>query len=154
MNWFNYYGLIFIAVIMIPNIIFAIKHKDDFSNNYKNKPAEIFEQIGRYGCFATMIFNIPYTWFGFYFSHAEIVYLVVNSALVVAYCITWIVLWKKSGIVKAVLLSALPSLVFLFSGIMIVSTLLLIFAVIFAVTHILISIKNALYEKNNEVEIK
>lgn len=151
MNWFNYYGLIFIAVIMIPNIVFAIKHKDGFSNGYKNKPAEVFEQIGRYGCFATMIFNIPHTWLGFYFSYAEIVYLVVNSVLVVTYCITWIVLWKKVGIIKAVLLSTLPSLVFLFSGIMIASILLLIFAVVFAVTHKLISIENALYENNYDI---
>ncbi len=27
MNWFNYYGLAVMAVIMIPNIIYAVKHK-------------------------------------------------------------------------------------------------------------------------------
>lgn len=32
MNWFNVYGLIFVAVIMIPNIIFAVKCKDGFDN--------------------------------------------------------------------------------------------------------------------------
>ena len=32
MNWFNLFGLIFVAVIMIPNIIFAVKCKDGFEN--------------------------------------------------------------------------------------------------------------------------
>ena len=65
LDWFNYYGLAIMAVIMIPNIIYAITHKQDFENTYKNKTVEILEQIGRYGCFVLMVFNIPYTLFGF-----------------------------------------------------------------------------------------
>ncbi len=143
MTWFNYCGLIFIAIIMAPNIVFAIKNKNGYSNTYRNKTAEILEQLGRYGCMALMTFNIPYTWISFYFSYAEIVYIVVNSVFVFAYCVIWIVLWKKSGIVKALLLSIIPSLIFLFSGVMIASIPLTVFAVIFATTHILISVKNA-----------
>lgn len=30
MSWFNYVGLIIIAVIMIPNIIYAVKRKNGF----------------------------------------------------------------------------------------------------------------------------
>ena len=73
MTWFNYCGLIFIAIIMAPNIVFAIKNKNGYSNTYRNKTAEILEQLGRYGCMALMTFNIPYTWISFYFSYAEIV---------------------------------------------------------------------------------
>ena len=142
MDWFNYYGLIFMAVIMLPNIIYAIKHKNDVANTYKNKTVEVLEQISRYACFALMLFNVPYTWLGFYFPHAEFVYIIVNSILVLAYCLAWVILCKKSGIVKALLLSVIPSTVFLFSGIIIASFPLLIFAVIFATTHILISLKN------------
>lgn len=144
MNWFNYYGLIFVAVIMIPNIVYAIKTKGNATNNYKNKAAEILEQISRYACIALMIFNIPYTWLGFYFANAEIVYIAVNAALVTAYCLAWVILWKKTGIAKALTLSILPSCVFLFSGAMIASMPLAVFAVIFAATHILISVKNSL----------
>lgn len=142
MSWFNYYGVAFIAVILIPNIVYAVTHKNA-ENIYRNRAAEIFEQIGRYACMAFMIFNIPYTYIGFYFPFAEIVYLAVIGVLVLAYCLAWIILWKKRGIVKALLLSVLPSAVFLFSGLMIASIPLLIFAVIFAATHILISVKNA-----------
>ncbi len=54
MGWFNYYGLAVMAVIMIPNIIYAVKHKNG-EIAYRNKAVEIMEQIGRYGCFALMI---------------------------------------------------------------------------------------------------
>lgn len=69
MNWFNIYGLIFIVIIMIPNIVFALKCKDGFANKYNNKFVELFEQIGRFGSFIFMILNIPKTYFGFYFNN-------------------------------------------------------------------------------------
>lgn len=59
MQFINIYGLIFVVVIMIPNIIFAVKCKDGFQNNWNNKFVEIIEQVGRFGCFAFMILNIP-----------------------------------------------------------------------------------------------
>lgn len=143
MDWFNYYGLIFVTVLLIPNIVYAIKNKDGFNGNYHNKTAEVFEQIGRYACFILMVFNIPYTFMGFWFSYGLTVYLVANSVLVFAYCLIWIVLWKNSGIVKALLLSIIPSIMFIFSGVMIASIPLVLFSIIFAVSHILISVKNS-----------
>ncbi|MCI8612902.1 MAG: hypothetical protein HFE48_04290 [Clostridia bacterium] len=154
MKWCNYYGLIFMAVLMIPNTVYAIKCKNGFDGDYHNKSAEITEQISRYACFILMIFNIPYTWLGFWFSYGLIVYVVVNAVLVSAYCVIWIILWKKSGIVKALLLSILPSLTFIFSAVMIVSIPLFVFAVIFAVTHILISVKNVKSSCKTKIEEK
>lgn len=143
MSWFNYYGLIFIVVIMIPNIVFALTHKNGFENKYRNKPIEIAEQIGRFGSMAFMVFNIPYCCFGFWFSGANIVYLSINSVFCLLYCVFWVVFWKKSGIAKALILSILPSVVFIFSGIMLLSIPLMIAALIFAFGHIAISYKNA-----------
>lgn len=131
---------------MIPNIVYGITHKNDLVNTYKNKAAIILEQVGRYACMLFMVFNIPYTWTGFYFMFGETVYIIVNAILTIAYCITWIVTWKRTGVVKALLLSIIPSMVFIFSGIMIASIPLIIFSVIFAVAHILISVKNAVAE--------
>lgn len=153
MDWFNYYGLAIMAVIMIPNIIYAVKHKNQVVV-YDNKAAIIFEQIARYGCFAFMIFNIPYTYIGFWFSFGKIFYITVNAVLLLGYCISWSVLRNKNGIVKALLLSIIPSSVFIVSSILIASILLFVFAVIFAVTHILISIKSAKAENTDEPKIK
>ena len=96
MSRFNYIGLIIIAVIMIPNVVFAMTNKDGFENEYKNKSVETLEQIGRFACFILMIFNIPYTYFGFWFAYGKLVYIIINSALVVAYVTGWVVFWNKT----------------------------------------------------------
>lgn len=143
MDWFNWIGLIYVAVIMVPNIVFAVKCKDGFNNSWKNKAVEIIEQIGRFGCMGFMIFNIPNTWFGFWFDEAFAVYVAINSVLVGAYCIIWIICWKKNNMFKALSLSIIPATIFLFSAIMLRSILLGVTALLFAPTHILISYKNA-----------
>ena len=143
MEWFNIFGLAFITAIMIPNIIFALKHKEAFENRYHNKTIEIIEQIGRFGCFGFMIFNIPSTWFGWWSDEAFATYLIVDALLIALYCTIWIICWCKNNIFKALALSIMPSTVFLFSGIMSRSVLLIMSALLFAPTHILISYNNA-----------
>ncbi len=143
MGWFNYYGLAVMAVVMIPNIIYAVKNKGNVADTYNNKLATVAEQIGRYGCFAFMIFNIPYSYFNFWFDYAIIVYLAVNGGLCLAYLIFWIICRNKSGKLRALALSVIPSCIFIFSGVMLLNIPLICFAVIFAVSHILISYKNA-----------
>lgn len=144
MSWFNYYGLIFIAIIMIPNIIFAIIHRDAFTNNYKNKTVEILEQVGRYACLVLMIFNIPYTYFNFWFENALTVYLLVNAILCAVYLIFWIICWDQNGKIKALSLSIIPTVIFLFSRIVVANIPLIVSAVLFGVNHILLSLKNSI----------
>ncbi len=143
MDWFNYYGLAIMAVIMIPNIIYAIKHKNGFVNMYQNRVVVILELIGRFACFVLMIFNIPYTYFNFWFDYALYIYLSVNGILCALYIIFWILCWNRDGKLKAFSLSIIPSTIFLFSGIVLASIPLIIFAVVFGVCHILISYRNA-----------
>ena len=142
MECINLYGLSFMAIIMIPNIVYAIKYRDGFGNRWQNKTVETLEQIGRFGCFGFMFINIPGTWFGWWSDEAFAVYLIVDSVLVFAYCILWIVLWKKNNLLRALALSIIPSVVFLFSALMSRSILLTVSALLFALMHILISIKN------------
>ncbi len=42
-KWFNFYGLIFMILILLPNIVFAATHKDGFENLYRNKFVEVAE---------------------------------------------------------------------------------------------------------------
>ena len=128
---------------MIPNIIYAVKNKGNVADTYNNKLATVAEQVGRYGCFAFMIFNIPYSYFNFWFDYAIIVYLAVNGGLCLAYLIFWIICRNKSGKLRALALSVIPFCIFIFSGVMLLNIPLICFAVIFAVSHILISYKNA-----------
>ena len=55
MEWFNIFGLFFISIIMIPNIIYAIQCRDGFIDVWKNKKIEFLEQVGRFGCFGTCL---------------------------------------------------------------------------------------------------
>ena len=143
MEWLNVFGLVMAAVIMIPNILFAMKCKDGFVNKWNNKSVETVEQIGRFGCFGFMIINIPGTWFGWWSDEAFAVYLVVDAVLVTLYCVIWAVCFRKSSVFRALALSIIPSVLFLFSGIMSRSILLTTAAVFFAPSHILISYQNA-----------
>ena len=143
MEWLNIFGTIFIVVIMIPNIIYAIKCKEGFENKWNNKKVELIEQIGRFGCFGFMVINIPGTWFGWWSDEAFAIYLIVNTLLVIVYCIIWIIMFRKNNIFRALALSIIPSVVFLFSGIMSRAILLILSSILFAPAHILISVKNA-----------
>ena len=149
-GFINIFGLVFIAVIMIPNIIFAIKCKDGFENKWNNKLIETLEQIGRFGCFGFMIIYIPNTWFGWQSDEALAIYLIADMVLILAYCVIWAVCFKKNSMFRALSLSIIPSVLFLFSGIMSRSVLLIIAAVIFAPCHILISYKNAYLSKTQQ----
>lgn len=143
MDWINAFGALFVVVIMIPNIIFAIKSKDGFGNKWKNRWIEAVEQIGRFGCIGFMMINIPGTWFGWWSDEAFAVYLIVDTILVMLYCLIWVICFRKSSVFRALALSIIPSILFLFSGIMSRSVLLIIAAVMFAPSHILISYNNA-----------
>lgn len=142
MSWFNYYGLIAVVLILVPNIISAVTDKELFKTKYICKTILVSEQIGRYGCMAFMVFNIPYTYFNFWFSHALTVYLTVNGVMLALYILGWIVFGKGRSAVKMLWLSIVPTLLFLFSGIMLLSVPLIISAVIFGIGHITVSYKN------------
>lgn len=142
---FNPWGFLFLSIIMIPNIIFAIKNKEAFENSIQKKwfkILEIFEQIGRYGCFFCMMFNISGTYFGFSSNYSFKIYLIINGILIFSYCLIWITHFRKNNLFRGISLSVIPSIIFLFSGIISKSILLIIFAIIFAPCHIAISILN------------
>jgi len=142
MNYVNLFGLFFMVIIMIPNIIYAVKCRDGFKNVWRNKTVELLEQIGRFACFFLMIFIIPHTGFGFPSDEAFAVYLIADTVLVTAYCLVWIVCFRKNSRFRALALSVLPSILFLFSGVMSRYLPLVAAALIFAPCHILISCKN------------
>ena len=143
MDWFNVYGLFFTVIILLPNIVFAVRCKGGFENKWKNRFVIVAEQIGRIGCPAFMIISIPGTAFGWRSDIALALYLIADSLLAALYCAIRIVCFRKNSVFRAFALSVIPSVLFLFSGIMSRSILLTTAAVLFAPSHILISYQNA-----------
>lgn len=90
-----------------------------------------------------MVFNVPGTCFGWPSDEAFALYLIVDAVLAAAYCAIWAICFKKSSVFRALALSILPSVMFLFSGIISRSLLLTAASVVFAPCHILLSYKNA-----------
>ena len=139
---FNYYGLIAVAIILIPNIVSAIVDKGSFENKCKNKLLNFCEQIGRYGCMIFIIFNVPFTYFGFWFNNALVVYLGVGGALLLVYVLGWVIFLKERSLAKTLLLSITPTVLFVFCGVTVLSIPLILCSVLFGIGHISVSIKN------------
>ncbi len=143
MEWLNGYGLLFMLAVMVPNLIFAITNRDGFENKRQSRAVELLEQIGRFGCFGFMVINVPGICFGWRSETAFVLYLTVDAVLVSLYCLIWAVFFRKSNVFRALSLSVLPSVLFLFSGVASRSVPLLLSALLFAPCHIWISYQNA-----------
>jgi len=128
---------------MIPNTIDAKLHPEHFENHFDNKKLEILEQIGRIGTFLLMVINIPRLYQGFWLENGKVLYIIVNAILLVIYLLGWILLKDRYPVFRAYLLSITPSCIFLFSGIMLMNYPLIVMSILFAICHIVISVKNA-----------
>lgn len=142
MDRFNLTGLIFVVVLLIPNIIYAATNKDGFAGEFHNKLVETGEQIGRFGCFILMFIQPSFVTLGYIYDGAQALYLILGIVLLALYCGGWIVFRKGNSIAKALTLSILPSVLFLESGILTLNVPLIVLSVVFAICHITISYKN------------
>ncbi len=115
MGWFNGFGLCIAAVIMISNIISAMKYKDGFKNKCRSKGIEAAEQTGRFGWPSGEAFAACH---------------IADSLPTALCCLIWIACFKKNSVFRA--LSIIPSLLFLSSGVVSRSILLTLAAVILA----------------------
>ena len=144
MEWLNIFGLILVVLILVPNIIYAFKFRDQ-QNKCTNKIMNIIEQVGRYGCMFLMIFNIGIAEFGFASKSMFLVYLIGNATLLISYWIIWILYFKKQTYWEQLALAIIPTCLFLLSGITIQHYLLVIWSVIFGIGHIFVTNKNRYY---------
>lgn len=147
MDRFNLTGLIFVVVLLIPNIIYAATNKDGFAGEFHNKLIETGEQIGRFGCFILMFIQPSFVTLGYIYDGAQTLYLILGIVLLALYCGGWIVFRKGNCIAKALTLSILPSVLFLESGILTLNIPLIVLSVVFAICHITISCKNTVGNK-------
>ena len=139
---FNYFGIIFIIVLMLPNIYASIFKKELFVNKFDDRLLIKLEYIGRYLCMILMVINIQDLYGGFKSVEAFVAYLGINIILLGLYYIVWFIFYKFNNIYKNMILGIIPSLMFIISGILQNHLLLIISGIVFAYAHLKIIWKN------------
>lgn len=74
------FGAAIIIIMMIPNIIFAVKNKD-MTNKCDNRLMNVIEKIGRYACIVLMWLPLLVGKFGFQSVFEMLVYIAGAAAL-------------------------------------------------------------------------
>lgn len=166
-NWINLFGLLLIALLLIPNIIYAIKHKDE-RNLCDNRCMNVIEQTGRYGSMLFMMVCLREGGFVFPSVAWFLVYVFGNTLLLIAYWVVWglyfhvarteVTGWvegpvsifiagkrrsKSAGLLK-MSLAVIPSCLFLLSGITQGYFPLIVSAILFAAGHIYVTYQNVI----------
>ena len=146
-GWINIFGAIIVILMLIPNIVYAIKNKGE-KNLCTNRFMNVIEQIGRYACIVLMWLPLAVWKFGFASVFEMVLYMACNGMLLTAYWISFAVYMKRRSVPLALVLAILPACIFLLSGILLRHWLLVGFAVLFAVGHIYVTYHNAAYARD------
>ncbi len=140
-GWINLFGAIIVILMLIPNIIYAIKNKGE-KNLCTNQFMNFIEQIGRYACIVLMWLPLLVWKFAFASVFEMILYILGNGILLTAYWIVFAIYMRKKIPGLAITLAILPVIIFLLCGILLRHWLLVAFAALFAVGHIYVTKKN------------
>ncbi|MBQ9552487.1 MAG: hypothetical protein IJU96_06950 [Clostridia bacterium] len=141
-GWINGFGAGVVLLMLIPNIIYAIKNKGE-KNLCTNRFMNGIEQVGRYTCIVLMWLPLLVWEFGFVSVLEMLLYLAGNGVLLAAYWIVFLLYFKRKSRARALALAILPACIFLLSGLLLRHWLLAGFAVLFAIGHIYVTLKNA-----------
>ena len=142
-GWINVFGAVIVVLMLIPNIVYAIKNKGE-KNLCANRFMNVVEQVGRYACIVLMWFPLLVWKFGFASVLDMMLYMACNGLLLAAYWIAFAFYMKRRTVRLAIVLAVLPSCIFLLSGILLQHWLLVAFAILFAIGHIYVTYKNAI----------
>ncbi|MBQ3429239.1 MAG: hypothetical protein IJH28_05635 [Mogibacterium sp.] len=146
-GWINVFGAVIVVLMLIPNIVYAIKNKGE-KNLCANRFMNIVEQVGRYACIVLMWMPLLVWKFGFASVLDMMLYMACNGLLLAAYWIAFAFYMKRRTVRLAIVLAVLPSCIFLLSGILLQHWLLVAFAILFAIGHIYVTYKNAILIKD------
>lgn len=134
MGWISLMGLIIVALLLLPNMIFTIK-KQETTGSYIKSWIDTVEKVTRITTMLLMIFQLGVSAEGFHSLLAFLIYLFGNTILVIVYWIMWILYKRKQTLRRRMILVEIPCVVYLLCAVTLRHWLLLISAVIFAVSH-------------------
>ena len=134
-GWINLFGAGIVVLIMIPNIIYAARQKQDETQIEVPHGLSACEQVGRYGCIILMWLPLLVWKFGFGSVEEFLIYLIGNGALLLCYYLSWMLYSRKKTLSVAMALAIIPTAIFLLSGILLQHWLLVAFAILFGACH-------------------
>ena len=140
-GWINLAGGIIVILMLIPNIVYALKNRDE-QNLCHNRVMNAVEQVGRYGCIALMWLPLLVWKFGFKSVPEMLLYFGGNGALLLAYWLVYARYLKQRTALRALALAVIPACIFFLSGLLLRHWLLVGFALLFAVGHIYVTAIN------------
>lgn len=139
LNLINFIQVAIVWILIIPELLFAI-HKEKRENK-KPDAASVTEQFGRYASMLLMVLPLGIWEFGFASPEEMIIYFAGNGILLAVYILLWVLFFKKQSFGKAMALAIINIAVFLLCGILLRHWFLVVFAVIFAIGHIAVTVK-------------
>ncbi len=139
LNLINFIEVGIVWILIIPELLFAI-HKEKRENK-KPDAASITEQFGRYASMLLMVLPLGIWEFGFKSPEEMIIYFAGNGILLAVYILFWVLFFKKQSFGKAMIIAIINITVFLLCGIILRHLFLVIFAVIFAIGHLAVTVK-------------
>ena len=140
-GWINLFGAGIVILMMVPNIVYAIRNKDE-KNLCTNRFMNILEQLGRYGCIVLIWLPLLVWKFGFSSDSLMLIDVLGNVILLAAYIIVFAKHLRKKSTASSLTLAILPACIFLLSGLTLRHWPLAGFAVLFAIGHIFVIWKN------------
>ncbi|MBQ5323093.1 MAG: hypothetical protein J6J07_06605 [Oscillospiraceae bacterium] len=138
LNLINFIQVAIVWILIIPELLFAI-HKEKRENK-KPDAASVTEQFGRYASMLLMVLPLGIWEFGFASSEEMIIYFAGNGILLAVYILLWVLFFKKQSFGKAMALAIINIAVFLLCGILLRHWFLVVFAVIFAIGHLAVTV--------------
>lgn len=140
-NWINYFNIIIVILMLIPNIIYEIKNRKSITNK-ANIAITVVEELSRYASIAFMILPVFVHEFGFSPLEWMYVYLIGNIIFLLIYFVFWGLYFKKQTKKRAIVLAIAPVMIFVITALSISHWALFVSAVIFGASHLYITIKN------------
>ncbi|MBE6878936.1 MAG: hypothetical protein E7488_07225 [Ruminococcaceae bacterium] len=150
-NMITVINAIIVALMLIPSVAVAVKFKK-FRNRCTNTAMNICQQMGRYGAILFMILPFGVGEFGFGHVNEFLIYLFANIILLAVYIVSWLSFMKKQTYIKAMIMAAVPAVIFLVCGVTLRHFILVFCAVIFFIGHIYVTTSNYRADKKDKKE--
>ena len=140
-GWISLFGAGITVLLLIPNVLYAFGRQAE-EDMQISKGVIIAEQVGRYACIMLMWLPLLVGKFAFKSPEEFLIYFIGNLLLIVLYYLFWILYSFRKKLYMALVLTIVPTVVFLLSGLLLRHWLLVFAGLLFGACHIYITYRN------------